>query len=232
MADSRGKRKRDSEFGINTSLKRKRRTAQNPSLARQACIRIIPKKTSQFAHGFSPLRHLFPWQHLFSFGGIPCSVRSSRAAPSWLRRPWARRRGVLYRPRLVCRGTGPHAALDRRPVLSRPLAARHRQRPDHRQQFDHAGRRRNHPPDRPGARRRRRRRSTTPSWRSGNRRNGVYLHTQTDSAAAPRSRISRASAGSPPAARANTASAPSSRSPIRAARRTFTSRSSRATASC
>ena len=72
---------------------------------------------------------------------------------------------------------------DRRAVLPRQAAARHRQRPDHHQRQHHSGRRRDHPPHRPGRWTRRAARSdnaTIEIWQCD--ANEVYLHTG-DSAA-------------------------------------------------
>ena len=71
--------------------------------------------------------------------------------PSGLPRHPDRRGGVLHDQGAVRRGARRHAVEDRGAVLPRPAAARHRQRPDHHQGPHHPGRRRDHPPDRPGA---------------------------------------------------------------------------------
>ncbi len=82
-----------------------------------------------------------PSRRLF-LGGLACGLGTA----SFFTVRGAVRRGAA----------GPHAAPDRGAVLPGQAAARHRQRPDHHQQLDHAGRRRDHPPDRPGAERQRR----------------------------------------------------------------------------
>ena len=128
------------------------------------------------------------------------------------------------RPGGAGRGVDPHAPADRGAVLPRPPAARHRQRPADRQRLDHAGRRRNHAPERQDPRRQGRRRCATPWSRSGSATTTASTSTPRAAAARSRTRTSRASGGSSPAPPANTTSARSSPSRTPAARRTSTSR--------
>ena len=96
---------------------------------------------------------------------------------------------------------------------------------DH-QRRHHAGRRRDHPPDRRilDAQGNPVRNALVEIWQVDN--NGVYIHTRTPDATST-TRTSRATADSSPGRPASTSSAPSSRSPTPAGPATSTSRSAR-----
>ena len=135
--------------------------------------------------------------------------------------------GLLYRARRVRRAARADAAADRGAVLPDKLPLDTDNDLIIINDGHHAGRRRDHAPDRPGPRRQRQADPQRRSSRSGSATATASTCTRGDSNRdGSATATSRASAASSPARPASTTSAPSSRCRTPAARRTSTSRSS------